>query len=130
MQSSVLVKMHEHRNDEILSYLRQGTLVHQDSTGQQAALTPTSLMMMNAGRGFWHEESIPKGGEPIEMLQIFIRPHAANLEPQVACHSFPTAYSANSGRRAGLGQCPPDYPQRRLGVRYAADSADPVATKS
>ena len=76
-----VVKMHEHVNDEILSYLWRGTMIHQDSAGHREALTPRRLMMMNAGRSFWHEESTPD--EPVEMLQIFFRPREADLEPRV-----------------------------------------------
>jgi hypothetical protein len=58
------------RNDEILSYIWRGTMVHEDSAGYRIPLSPRKLMMMNAGRGFWHEESTPS--EPVEMLQIFV----------------------------------------------------------
>ena len=82
-----LVSMHQHRNDEILSYMWKGLMVHEDSTGQRVELTPSRLMMMSAGRGFSHEESTP--GVPVEMLQIFIRPQAADLEPSVHFHERP-----------------------------------------
>ena len=72
-----VVRFHEHVNDEILSYMWRGTMVHQDSAGKRVALSPNRLMMMNAGRSFWHEESAPS--DPIEMLQIFIRPRDADL---------------------------------------------------
>ena len=48
------VPMHQHRNDEILSYVRHGRVVHEDSTGVQQVLTPTYLMLMSAGSGFSH----------------------------------------------------------------------------
>lgn len=76
-----LVRMHEHVNDEILSYLWQGTMVHQDTTGDQVELSARRFMMMNAGRGFSHEESVPDGN--VEMLQIFVRPGAPDQEPRV-----------------------------------------------
>jgi quercetin 2,3-dioxygenase len=79
-----LVPMDQHRNDEILSYMWRGLMVHEDSTGRRVELTPSRLMMMNAGRGFSHEESTP--GVPVEMLQIFIRPQATDLEPSVQFH--------------------------------------------
>lgn len=47
----LLVPMHEHRNDEIFSYVRSGTMYHKDSTGQQLPITPTQLVVMNAGSG-------------------------------------------------------------------------------
>lgn len=77
----LVIRMHEHRNDEIVSYLWRGQMLHQDSTGDSAMLSPGTLMVMNAGRGFSHEESIPNG--PVEMLQIFIRPEEAELSPQL-----------------------------------------------
>jgi len=76
-----LVRFHEHVNDEILSYMWRGTMVHEDSSGNRIALSPNKLMMMNAGQSFWHEESAPS--DPVEMLQIFIRPCEADLPGEV-----------------------------------------------
>lgn len=81
LDTGTFVAMHEHRNDEILSYLWRGNMVHEDSHGLRVELGPQRLMMMNAGRSFYHEESVPK--DPVRMLQIFIRPTAADLEPRV-----------------------------------------------
>ena len=86
LSPGLVVEMHEHVDDEIVSYLREGTLTHEDSAGNTEKVTPTRLMVMNAGRGFHHEERIPEkedGGAPVEMLQIFIRPREAGLEPDV-----------------------------------------------
>lgn len=76
-----VVKMHEHVNDEILSYLWRGTMLHEDRAGNTVPLSSGKLMMMNAGKSFWHEESTP--AEAVEMLQIFVRPRAADLPSQV-----------------------------------------------
>lgn len=76
-----LVSMHEHNNDEILSYMFSGSMVHVDSINDRVALSSNKLMMMNAGRSFWHEETAPF--DPVEMLQIFIRPREADLEGNV-----------------------------------------------
>ena len=81
LEQGLIVPMHEHRNDEIVSYLRSGQMLHADSHGARATLTPTHLMGMNAGSGFWHEESVPVG--QVEMLQIFIRPTEAELPPEL-----------------------------------------------
>lgn len=79
-----LVRFHEHVNDEILSYMWRGIMVHEDSSGNSVALSPHRLMMMNAGESFWHEESAPS--DPVEMLQIFIRPREADLPGEVQFH--------------------------------------------
>ena len=78
LQPGLVVKMHEHRNDEIISYLRSGRMQHTDSAGRSAVISPDRLMVMNAGAGFSHEEAV-LGDDPIEMLQIFVRPEAANM---------------------------------------------------
>ena len=78
LQPGLVVKMHEHRNDEIISYLRSGRMQHTDSAGRSEVISPDRLMVMNAGAGFSHEEAV-LGDDPIEMLQIFVRPEAANM---------------------------------------------------
>jgi redox-sensitive bicupin YhaK (pirin superfamily) len=101
------VRMHEHRNDEIVSYLRSGAMVHKDSHGMQETITNTHLMVMNAGSGFKHEEYVPEG--EVHMLQIFVRPSSDDLEPKVAFHTFESAVSANKWR-AVLGPEGTDAP--------------------
>ncbi len=94
----VFVGMHPHQNDEILSYLRSGDLVHKDSEDEQVTVSATKLMMMNAGTKIYHEESIPDDGKPVEMLQIFLRPEANDLDPAVSFYDFENVYSENKWR--------------------------------
>lgn len=82
--SGTIIAMHEHRDDEILSYVGRGSLIHEDSAGNRMTLSSTRLMMMNAGAGLFHEETVPS--DAVEMLQIFIRPHASALHGKVAFH--------------------------------------------
>ncbi|WPP01970.1 pirin family protein [Pseudomonas sp. HR96] len=76
-----VVKMHEHVNDEILSYMWKGSMLHEDKAGNIIPISRNKLMMMNAGKSFWHEESTPD--EAVEMLQIFVRPREADLSGHV-----------------------------------------------
>ena len=87
LSPGLTVPMHEHRNDEIISYLRSGEMLHRDSDGRSAVVSPTRLMVMNAGASFHHEEAV-QGSTPIEMLQIFVRPWAEDLEPAVQFHEL------------------------------------------
>lgn len=82
LQPGLVVKMHEHRNDEIISYMRAGRMQHTDSAGHSEIISSDRLMVMNAGHGFSHEEEVV-GDDQIEMLQIFVRPEVANMEPGV-----------------------------------------------
>ncbi|OMD96716.1 pirin family protein [Paenibacillus odorifer] len=76
-----LVRMHEHNNDEIFSYMWKGKMLHEDSAGHRIEVSPNHLMMMNAGKSFFHEESTPNS--TVDMLQIFIRPEKADLPSKV-----------------------------------------------
>lgn len=91
------VAMHEHRNDEIISYLRHGAMIHRDSTGVTEVVRPDRLMVMNAGSGFQHEETVP-GPDNVRMLQIFVRPNAAEMAPGVQFRDLGAAYSDNAWR--------------------------------
>ena len=84
MKKGLTIKMHEHMNDEILSYVYKGTSNHKDSSGLDTPIFPGKLMMMNAGSSFWHEEKVKN--EDVEMLQIFVRPREADLEPRIQFH--------------------------------------------
>ena len=92
----LLVPMHEHRDDEIVSYLREGEMTHVDSAGRREIISARRLMVMNAGTGFSHEESIPPDGAPVRMLQIFLRPHDTGLSPGV--QFAPLEPSVSDGR--------------------------------
>lgn len=97
IRPGTLIKMHPHRDDEILTYMRGGIMLHRDTVGHEEALTKNRLMLMNAGHTFRHEEKM-SGTEDIEALQIFIRPRAADLEPMVQFHDFPEAISQGAWR--------------------------------
>jgi len=93
LQMGTMVSMHQHVNDEILSYVWQGSMVHEDSNGNRTPLSSKKLMMMNAGESFWHEESTPLVAT--EMLQIFIRPRLANLEGRTQFMNRPEGIKTN-----------------------------------
>jgi quercetin 2,3-dioxygenase len=84
-----VIRMHEHKNDEILTYIWRGSVLHEDSAKQKVALSANRLMMMNAGKSFWHEESAIEG--PLEALQIFIRPRDIDLPGVVQFYERPVA---------------------------------------
>ena len=79
--SGITIKMHPHINDDILSYFRVGVSKHVDSENITAEISRKRLMLMQAGKIFHHEEQIL---EPLEGLQIFIRPQYKDDEPKVS----------------------------------------------
>ena len=98
LQPGVVVAMHQHRNDEIFSYVRTGTMLHEDTSGGRLPLTPTHLAVMYAGSGMWHEERVPDDSEPVDMLQIFVRPREDELPPEFQHREFPHLESRNIWR--------------------------------
>lgn len=74
--------MHPHRNDEILSYVRSGTLLHLDSMGHEEKITSEKVLLMNAGVTFQHEERT-LGPDPVEAYHVHFRPETDGLEPMV-----------------------------------------------
>lgn len=91
------IGMHPHRDDEILTYMRSGLMLHRDSECNEEPITAQRLMLMGAGHSFQHEERFG-GQEEITALQIFIRPHTRDLEPQVQFHDFGAKTSPGAWR--------------------------------
>lgn len=94
-----LIPMHPHSDDEILTYLRAGKVKHKDSEGLTEIISAQRLMLMNAGKRFYHEElSLAEGGV-LKGLQIFIRPEESGLMPKVQFHDLPETFSVNQWRK-------------------------------
>jgi quercetin 2,3-dioxygenase len=94
----VFVGMHLHKNDEILTYMREGEMVHEDSHGEKRTLSDKNIMMMNAGSGFYHQESVAEDGKEVRLLQIFMRPENEDDKPMVQFHEFDKSHSINKWR--------------------------------
>lgn len=120
-----LIRMHPHRDDEILTYVRAGRMLHRDTVGNTEAITATRLMMMNAGHTFQHEERM-LDPDSVEALQIFLRPHAADLEPKVQFHDFGEAVSRHAWR---LLAAPDGAPLEVRAQAWVADAQVPVGSR-
>lgn len=77
-----VASMHPHRDDEIFTYMRSGTILHLDSMGHEEKISSSRLRMINAGMAFQHEERV-LGRDPVEAFHIVLRPECAGLEPTV-----------------------------------------------
>lgn len=83
MDPDTLISMHPHRNDEIVSWVPAGIMRHNDREGNKLVTDAEHLLVMNSGSGFWHEERTLPDDPPLRMLQIFVRPHSLDLEPNI-----------------------------------------------
>lgn len=69
---------HAHRDVEIITWVVQGSLVHQDSTGHRGVLHPGLVQRMSAGTGISHSENNGAmgrpGSEPVRFVQMWLPP--------------------------------------------------------
>jgi redox-sensitive bicupin YhaK (pirin superfamily) len=91
MDPGTLIRMHQHRNEEIVSWVPDGVMRHDDRQGNELVTDAEHLMVMNAGSGFWHSEETLAADPPLRMLQIFVRPHELDLEPGIQHEPIPDA---------------------------------------
>ena len=72
---------HGHRDMEIVSYVLDGALAHEDSIGNGTAIVPGEVQRMTAGSGVRHSEFNHAKDVTTHFLQIWLLPSAANLAP-------------------------------------------------
>ena len=80
---------HPHRDMEIVTWVLQGSLVHQDSTGTAGVIYPGLAQRMSAGTGILHSEKNdswtlaggPHHDEPVHFVQMWVVPDEGGITP-------------------------------------------------
>jgi redox-sensitive bicupin YhaK (pirin superfamily) len=93
---------HPHRDMEIVTWVLEGALVHQDSTGDFGVIYPGLAQRMSAGTGIMHSEKNDfrhLGGErhtdPVHLVQMWIVPDEAGVRPGYAPPASPRSARCN-----------------------------------
>ncbi|NJK38608.1 MAG: pirin family protein [Oscillatoriales cyanobacterium RM2_1_1] len=79
---------HGHRDMEIITYVLDGALEHQDSLGSGAIIHRGEVQRITAGTGIQHSEFNPSPQEPVHLLQIWLLPQASGLTPSYEQKAF------------------------------------------
>ncbi|MCW2585506.1 MAG: Pirin-related protein [Frankiales bacterium] len=79
---------HPHRDMEIVTWVLDGSLVHQDSTGHSGVIYPGLAQRMSAGTGILHSEKNDSWrlqgaphADPVRFVQMWVVPDEGGLRP-------------------------------------------------
>jgi quercetin 2,3-dioxygenase len=82
--------LHGHADMEIVTYVRQGAVTHQDSAGHVGRTAAGDVQVMSAGTGIRHSEH-NDGEDPLKLFQIWLLPRHRGGAPRWDSRKFPKA---------------------------------------
>jgi len=82
--------LHGHRDMEIVTYVREGAISHEDHLRNQGRTEAGDVQVMSAGKGILHAEYNLEP-DPTRIFQIWILPSEKNLQPRWDQRRFPKA---------------------------------------
>lgn len=74
---------HPHRDMEVVTWVLEGALTHQDSGGHSGVIVPGQVQRLSAGRGVVHSERNLAAGvdEEVRFVQMWVVPDEPGLAP-------------------------------------------------
>ena len=73
--------MHQHKDMEIITFVRSGAITHRDSRGNHGRTEAGNVQVMSAGAGIFHSE-FNMESEDTTLFQIWIYPNKKSVEPR------------------------------------------------
>jgi redox-sensitive bicupin YhaK (pirin superfamily) len=80
--------LHPHADMEIITYVRQGAITHQDSLGNKGRTEAGDVQVMSAGTGIRHSEYNFEP-ETTKIFQLWIQPSRRGATPRWGAKPFP-----------------------------------------
>jgi redox-sensitive bicupin YhaK (pirin superfamily) len=120
---------HPHRDMEIVTWVLQGSLVHQDSEGNRGLIYPGLAQRMSAGTGILHSEKndswrhqlsgdTTPHADPVRFVQMWVLPDEGGIKP-----GYEQAELSDDRLRSGL------VPVASGMDRHAGDTAIRIAQR-
>jgi redox-sensitive bicupin YhaK (pirin superfamily) len=97
--------LHPHQDVEIITFVREGAITHEDSLGNKGRTVAGDVQVMSAGTGIRHSE-INAEDVPTKLFQIWLDTRAKGATPRWANRTFPIA--GRTGRFVTLASGDPD----------------------
>ncbi len=90
--------MHSHHDMEIITYMLQGAIRHEDSIGNGSVIVAGDAQRMTAGTGVRHSEFNASNQESAHLLQIWLTPESVGIAPSYEEKHFDAASKTNQWR--------------------------------
>jgi redox-sensitive bicupin YhaK (pirin superfamily) len=119
---------HPHADMEIITYVREGAITHQDSMGNKGRTEAGDVQVMSAGSGIRHSEYNLEN-ETTQIFQIWIEPRERGAAPSWGAKPFPKGERSGqfvtlaSGFEEDVGALPIRTDARVLGATLKAGEA-------
>jgi redox-sensitive bicupin YhaK (pirin superfamily) len=117
--------MHQHQNLEIITYVRDGAITHEDSLGNKGRIQAEDVQVLSASRGIRHTEYNAES-VPTRLFQIWLTPRTIDTEPRWSARRLPRGERGGgfvalaSGDPAETGALPINADARLLGASLRA----------
>jgi redox-sensitive bicupin YhaK (pirin superfamily) len=85
--------LHSHSDLEIITYVREGAVTHEDDRGNHGVTRAGEVQVMSAGTGITHSER-NTGAEVLRLFQIWLLPRKAGNAPRWESRAFPNKEGA------------------------------------
>lgn len=86
---------HPHQDMEIITYVREGTILHRDSLGNNGRTLAGDVQVMSAGTGIVHAEYADPELET-RIFQIWITPREKGVLPRWDSAQFPKGFASDT----------------------------------